>query len=92
MTRDWPTFQLGTVEDLDTHLSNFDQEVPGDQYQVQVVPYGSEPVDSAWQPYPYRLQGLTRGRWDLFTLWITGSNARVLDHVGPMGQPSFEVL
>lgn len=91
----WPLYERETVEDLDVHLDNFGAPVPAAQYQVQIVAFGARPnpADGAWwQPAPPRIAGLTVGRYDAFTRWVRGDNARVVDHVGEHGYPSFEVV
>jgi hypothetical protein len=93
---DWPKYQHGTVENLDTHLLNFDEPVPTDQYRVQVVPYGTDyqdrTVSAAWKAYPYQLSGLPRGKYDAYTLWDTPDGQHIIDHIGTEGMPSLEVV
>lgn len=87
----WPTYHRGTVEDLDVHLDNFEEPVPT-PFEVQVTAFGAQPTPGAWRPHPYRLDGLPAGRYDAWTRWAAQAGARVLDHVGEPGLPSFEVV
>jgi hypothetical protein len=88
---DWPRYPRETAENLDTHLMSYDEEVPGANYQVQVVPFPGRSVSGGWQPYPYRIQGLPVGRYDGWTQWERGDGQKVIDHIGPEGMPSFEI-
>jgi hypothetical protein len=88
---DWPRYPRETAENLDTHLLNYDEERPGADYQVCVVPYPLRSDSGTWQPYPYRIQGMPVGRYNCWTKWERGDGQKVIDHVGPEGMPSFEI-
>jgi hypothetical protein len=87
---DWPQYQRETRENLATGLD--DAGSPVEFYEVQVVPYPGRPVSGGWLPKPYRIQGLTPGKYNLFTRWSRDDGQQVVDKAGPTGQPSFEVV
>jgi len=86
----WPKYPRETLEDLDTHLENYGEDVPA--YEVQVRPFPGRPVSDGWQAYPYRITGLSAGRYSAWTRWSKGNGAKVVDYVGGDETiPSFEV-